>query len=316
MAGTVAGFPIVETTMSPRRFVLIGATALTCVACGTGQVTPDVTPVAAPLPWITPLAGAVIASSAAFYGTVVTLAARTTDAIAASPKTTIVVLDSVIALDSAVDLGQGDSVTVVVQDTAGLSVGKTYGFLTYGLVLDSSAVMQETWRADASTPAARATFLDAYRAAVTIAEDQVTFDHLPDVDLVVTAVVSRVDTLVVTDSVARRRNRSENAPRWQRATLHVRQVLRGDTALAGDTVPALFPASRQIIYSLAPRPQASDSGVYLAHASRRFATMSMAGIDTAGVFVLFHSLDVRPLSDTTRVSRLLQAAPSRVRSPD
>jgi hypothetical protein len=221
-----------------------------------------------------------------------------------------------IASDSTVDINAGDSVTVVVLNATGLDVGTTYGFLAYGLVLDSSAVLQETWRADASTSARRTAFLDEYRSARTIAEDQVTFDHLPEVDLVIAGVVTSVDTTALPDSIARK-NRFETAPAWRRAALRVRRILRGDSALTAGTVPLLFPGGTHIIYSTVPRPQTGDSGVYLVHGTGRFAGMSFAGLDTAGTFVLFHSVDVRPLGDTARVIRLLHAVrPTRAPAPD
>ena len=288
--------------MSWTRSIALPVAAV-CAACG-GVTVSNPTTTNPPT-----FVDAVISSTTVFLGTVVATGARTTAAVPASPLTTVVQIDSLIASDSAIVLAAGDSVTVVSADNAGVVVGAKFGYLSYGLAADTGLVVREAWRAPASTPSQRQAFVTQYLNSLPLAEDALIREHLPQVDFVASATVTGIDSAVVSDSVARR-NRSESAAMWRVATIKPMHVYRGDTTLVNKPVRVLFPASQHITYSLIPRPQPGDSAVYLVHRTNRFRWALFIGVDTvANTFVLFHDLDVRALGDTTRIAPLVLSTP-------
>jgi len=277
--------------------------AIVCAAC-------TMPPVSTPISSSTPFVGPLLSSTTVFFGTVVKIAASTTAAFPASALTTVVRVDSLIASDSAIVLAAGDSLTVVSNDNTGVTVGARFGYLSYGLVVDTGVVVQEALRAAASTSSDRQAFLSEYLNSLPLAQDERTREHLPRVDFVASAYVIGIDSAVNSDSVVRR-NRSEAAPMWRVATIKPMHVYRGDTTLVGEPVRVLFPASNHITYSLIPRPQPGDSAVYLVHRTYRLRRPLFIGVDTVVTrFVLFHDLDIRALGDTSRIAPLVVSTPA------
>ncbi len=245
-------------------------------------------------------------SGAAFVGTVVARPGRTTDAVPLTRMTAIVRLDSLVAWGSAVDIAPGESITVVLQDTANVQLNTSYAFVGNGVALDTGIVVQETWReAGAQTLVA---FRDAHQSATDRAFDRETYDHLPQIALVVWGAITDEGGLALGDSVLRL-NRYESAPEWRQAALVPRRVLRGAPSLLSQTLRVLYPGSRYSGYALSPRPKRGDLGVYLLHLPGQFPRRLFTGIDTANTFVLFDRLDARPSGDTARVVNVLNARP-------
>lgn len=294
--------------MSAKRAGMASVLLFGALAC---TQAPGITPITiafGPLVVDTAFLSAVSDSRAVFFGTVLARPGRTTDAVELTPLTMIVRLDSAIVWDGAVTLATGGSLTVVARDSSHLSLTGKYGFLGRGIAIDTGLVIEETWRQDASTPASRSAFLNAYAIAVPAALDRETAGHLPEVDVVFWGPVTAVQPPLIPDSI-KRKLRSESWPDWRVATVVPRRVLCGSASLVSQPTRVLFPGSHHIIYAAIPRPAFADVRLFLLHRPNRLVDFTFPGIDTAGVFVLFDPLDLRPASDTTRVTNLLLARP-------
>ena len=289
--------------MSARQLGIASGLTLALVACPEPQVLPPSPPLGD-----SAFVALVGASSVVFVGTVVALPGRTTDAVPMTPRTAVVRVDSLVNWAPAVDIAPGESVTVVLRNTTLPALKSRYAFLGNGVAVDSGVVLEETARYAAESTALVASFLTGYGDAVPRAVDRETYDHLREIGLVAWGPVTAVAPVILSAEVARR-NRSESAPNWWVATIVPRRVLRGDTMLVSRPQRVFYPSSRHMIYASVPRPRDGDIGVYLLHRPAQFAELFFAGIDTAGAFVIFDTLDVRPSGDTTRVADLLKKRP-------
>jgi hypothetical protein len=97
--------------------------------------------------------------------------------------------------------------------------------------------------------------------------------------------------------------RSEHNPRWRRAVVSVLASFAGEAGPAPIPYFVYFPGSRSWAYASAPR-LAQDSVVVVL--GRRLASLPEAlryGLDTTRAYVVWDSLDVRPVRDSSLVRR-------------
>lgn len=203
-------------------------------------------------------------STLIFRGTVVRLQAVTTKLVAASPRTIVVRIDSVIRTT---DLGAeraGTEVTLQVKDPSKFKVGDRAIFYTRGwLLADGVALIEVDHKPIPLSGAASASLLSTITAASQAEGNKLLQVRVDGADLVVEGrVVSteRVDVKPPAGGGGRPRPISEHAPRLKKATIEVQSFIKGT---APKVVTVLYPASQDVSWLGAPKFERGDTGVFI-----------------------------------------------------
>jgi len=104
--------------------------------------------------------------------------------------------------------------------------------------------------------------------------------------------------------------RDEHDPDWQVALVRVTTTTKG-TAPVGQSIPVIFPASRDIIWFNVPKLHVGQDSIFLLHrpqtdelsAHRELAAFDR--VDTQPTYLISHPLDVLPVSEGDHLHTLL-----------
>ncbi len=222
-----------------------------------------------------------------FVGTVEHMGATTMEGIPADERTAVVHVDSVIVAPEAFVSMAGQIVTLQLSpDIDPPAEGETAAFFAEGLAFGETIALSEVGRA--SLEEVEPQFLAAgaaeggAAAGFTEIQQEVEADkvreHAAEADAVV---AGRVMGLVKAADVAA----VEHDPDWWIATIHVVIVERGDVSL-GD-VQVLYANSLDVRWRTAPKPKASQGGLWLLHATP-------AELSAAAAWQILHPEDFQP----------------------
>jgi hypothetical protein len=198
----------------------------------------------------------------------------------------------------------GDTVTIISRDSAGLAPGSHAVFFSYGLVAGTTLVVQEVLRIGVASDSDVVKLRPRITRADSVLIDRAIVANGTIADAVVLVRVDSVVPVSVPDSLARRG--SEHTPRWKQALATVTRSFRpGDSTLVNHMVRTLFAAGGTSLTEDAPQLQVGDSRILWLHRLSRLDGSLRAGIDTIGRYFVIEADHARPASDSSRVARLL-----------
>jgi hypothetical protein len=201
-----------------------------------------------------------------FVGTVERLGAATTEDVPVDERTAVVRVDQVLqAPDAFTQLG-GMSVTVqLLPDTERPEVGSTFVFFANGLVFGAGIALTEIGRRpmEEMAPLIATTAAAGGEAPLETLQRQVAAARMrTHADSAEAIVLGRVVGLERASGSPVR----EHDPDWWRATLHVNHVERGDVQDDSE-VKVIYANSLDVRWRDAPKPKASQNGLWLLHAT-------------------------------------------------
>ncbi|MBV9547108.1 MAG: hypothetical protein JOY61_22290 [Chloroflexi bacterium] len=223
-----------------------------------------------------------------FVGTVERIGAATLSDVPVNNRTAVVRVDRVLDAPPSLSHLAHDEVTVLLASDA--APGQQFAFFTDAAVLGKTLAVTEVGRLPASEVAphvaqARTSTvqpLDPIRRKMDASELRA---HAGAAEVVVVGRIIRLE------QVGEERY-SEHAPHYWRATLQVQHVEKGN--VSGE-VSFIYPASRDVQWVGAPKPEARQQGLWILHAT----TGSESSL---APFKLLHADDFRPVQhlDTLR----------------
>jgi hypothetical protein len=202
----------------------------------------------------------VIRSSFIFSGTLVSRGQSALRSISARSELVIARLENALHVDPVLGSLDGRPITVLSAQGGELSVGNRFIFFANGWVHAEEIAVHEVAHttADAETEKAVA-------AAIAAVPQRHLQERVASAVLIVNAIVKEV---------TRARDISEpvsfHAPRWMRAHLDVKEVLKSALprpGKKGETV-LYFPGSRDIAFANRPKVAAGQDSVFLLHTAR------------------------------------------------
>ncbi|MFF6804006.1 hypothetical protein [Streptomyces sp. NPDC012616] len=205
-----------------------------------------------------------------FLGTVTRVGDTRLAEVPAGERTAVVKVDTVLhAPDAFTKLG-GSEVTIQLSDDLDpLAVGDAAAFFTDGMAYGEGLAVREVGRlpADAVAPnvsrVARTADAMPFSALERDIEDEGLVTHADEANAVVIAVVVGLEQ--AGSGRAPDERFSEHAPDWWRAQLDVSHVEQGE--LAPGRITVLYPNSRDFQWYQAPKPQPSQEGMWMLHAT-------------------------------------------------
>lgn len=233
----------------------------------------------------------------------------TTRLIGRTRYTTAVEVDSVVAAPSGMRRFAGRTITAIVGDTTGVMPGARFFFIAAGVAVDTNLVLRERGRVSLDAATDLATITARLYEADTL-NLQRALRRRADSSAMVA--VARVTAITAPQTSGGRGQgaagalRSENNPRWRRAVVSVLTSYAGEAGPAPTSYSVYFPGSRSWAYASAPR-LAQDSVVVML--GRRLASLPEAlrqGLDTTRAYVVWDSLDVRPVRDSSLVRKAVR----------
>jgi hypothetical protein len=227
-------------------------------------------------------------SAFCFVGTVQHLGASTMRSIPIDDYTTVVRVDAVLRVPSAVSGLVGQLITLQLLASLPLPAeGNAYTFFAEGLAFGESMAVQETARRAAAQeppvlaavmepgfepPAAAQAALDRQIAALQLRAHAETANAV---------VLGRVIGLVKVAGQPLR----EHSPDWWVATVDVYAVEKGSVALG--PLGVLYANSQDVQWRTAPKPRASQGGLWLLHATE-------GALAELAAYRIIHPEDLQP----------------------
>jgi hypothetical protein len=223
-----------------------------------------------------------------FTGTVERLGAATMEDVPVDERTAVVRVDQVLQAPDEFAQLAGMSVTVqLLPDTEPPEVGSTFVFFANGLVFGTGIALTEIGRRPAeemephiaAAAAGDAAPLETLQRQVAAARLSA---HADSADAIVLARVVGLER--ASGSPLR-----EHDPDWWRATLHVNHVERGDVQDDSE-VKVIYANSLDVRWRDAPKPKASENGLWLLHATE-------GELAQLAPFEIVHSEDLQPVQN-------------------
>jgi hypothetical protein len=248
-----------------------------------GQMSPDIDPVS--------LARQ---STFVFHGTVQKAHATTTPLVVPSGQTVIVRVDAVIRSPESLTGYGGKEVTVQLLQPDSLKEGVQALFFTQGWIIGPGVAVKEVSHSISLKPDdAKAMLLQADKQL----ETQSLRNQLAAAPLVITGEVTRVQDIL------NHGDASEHDPHWQDATIAISSVEKGSSP--SKIIHVLFPTSRDIAWSNAPRFQAGQKGIWILN--KVPGTNLFKGLAPAGrAFTALSNSDFRSLDQIDIVRTLVK----------
>ena len=255
----------------------------------------------------TSVEAAVEQSSLIFEGTVLSADSTAPPLVMATGRVMTTHVGRVLRTPAGMGDFAGDTVTIVAQDSSGLSVGGHAVFFTYGLVAGTKLVVQEVKRILVGSDSA----VTAVQARIGVADSTITdrrvVANAQRADAVVLVTVDSLLPVKPADSLARLA--SEHTPRWKLSVGHVTKAFRVvDTLLVKRPVATLFAAGGTTLTENAPQLLLGEPRILWLHRLSRLPATLRAGIDTSGRYFVIEQDDMRPAADSMRVIRALRSA--------
>jgi hypothetical protein len=221
-----------------------------------------------------------------FVGTIEHLGAATMKDVPIDDRTAVVFVDHVFHAPDAFANLQGHRVTLqLAKDKPPPQEGETMAWFTRGLAFGDGIAVEEVDRrpVEAMSPQLENADMMGPAAALSVLRDDVANaelrDHAATADAIVVGRVLRLEGTA-------RATPSEHDPDWWKAVIDVAHVERGTVGTGELTV--LYANSIDVRWRSAPKPRASQEGVWILHATtgdlQRFAP-----------FRLVHPEDYQPV---------------------
>lgn len=226
-------------------------------------------------------------ASFVFVGTISQLAGSTMPEVHPGPDTAVVDIERVLVAPPAF-AGRRGAVTLALPEGSKLKVGAQRAFYCTAWKLGSGLALR--CLAHRSAPATEKAISPNKAAASVNVKGEDLRTRLRDADLVASAVVLAVQPLPRPDGPI-----SEHDPYWHAARLRVENVAQG--AAQGDELTLVFPASDDVVWAQAPRPQLGERGVWALRSTAAPAPRSMQPALRAlppQVYTALHPLDFQP----------------------
>jgi hypothetical protein len=212
-----------------------------------------------------------------FVGTVEHLGAATMKDVPIDDHTAVVIVEYVLHAPQAFTALQGQRITVELASDRPLPTeGETAAFFAQSLAIGDSVAVAEIDRrpvSDIDQHLGRAAAMGPEAARSSLRDDVETAearDHFAAADAVVVGRVLRLES-------TQRSTFAEHDPDWWIAVIDVHHVEKGDVAVGELSV--LYSNSIDVRWRNAPKPRASQEGVWLLHTSqpllRDFARFSL-----------------------------------------
>lgn len=224
-------------------------------------------------------------TSLSFVGTIEHLGAATMNDVPINDRTAVVRVEYVLHAPPSLAGLEGRRITLQLSaDREPLAVGDAAAFFVEGLAFGESIAVAEVGRLPVeavephATAAVTAGQTDAFASLQRQVEAQHLRDHADNADAVVVGRVTRLERAFGPAP-------SEHDPDWWKATLDVFHVEKGKLP-PGDVV-VLYPNSLDVRWRTAPKPKASQGGLWLLHATEGELR------DTA-LFMILHPEDFQP----------------------
>jgi hypothetical protein len=221
-----------------------------------------------------------------FIGTVQHLGAGTTTAVQIDERTAVVHVDQVLHAPDAFKTLDGQLITLQLASGSEIpEVGQSFTFFADGLAFAESVALQEVGRLPVETvePQLAAAFEAGEPQPFARFQQQVHEEelraHADEADAVVVGRVDRLENVV-------RPSISEHDPDWWRATLVVAHVEKGD--VQPGELAVLYANSLDVQWRDAPKPKASQEGVWLLHATE-------GELREVAPFQIIHHADFQPV---------------------
>ena len=230
-------------------------------------------------------------------GRITQMGAVTTATIAPSFRTVRFLVDSALSAPRSIRPLAGRHVTLILSDTLGVIPQAQYVVLASGVQFDTGVVLREEGRfrlgAGGSLPGVVALIARADSAI----SSRVIAQRGSSAAAVIVGRVTSISTDSSPRAVAGRpaSNRGEHQPVWRIAMVRVgTQILPVSRSLPS-AIRVLFAAGTDALFASTPRLAAGDSVILmLRSASEILPRMLPLGVDTAGLFLVFHPLDRQP----------------------
>ncbi len=231
-----------------------------------------------------------------FVGTVEHLGAATMKDVPIDDRTAVVYVDHVLHAPDVFAGLQGQRITVqLAKDKSAPKEGETAAFFTTGLAFGDSVAVSEVDRRSVDDMSAHLSAADAFgpAAAMSMLRDDVASadarDHAATADAVVVGRVLKLES-------ALRSTLSEHDPDWWKAVIDVHHVERG--AISTGELSVLYPNSIDVRWRAAPKPRASQEGVWILHAT-------VGDLRDLAPFRILHPDDYQPVErlDALRATR-------------
>jgi hypothetical protein len=221
-----------------------------------------------------------------FVGTIEHLGAGTMKDIPINDRTAVVRVDYVLHSPSAFATLEGHSVTLqLAANTDVPAVGESAAFFAEGVAFGESVALAEVGRLPVSAvePQANAALAAGQTGAFADLQRQVQTEQLRDhagaSDSVVVGRVMKLESVV-------RPSVSEHDPDWWKATIDVYHVERGN--VQPGPLDVLYPNSLDVRWRQAPKPKASQGGLWILHATD-------GDLRNVAPFQLLHPDDFQPV---------------------
>jgi hypothetical protein len=209
--------------------------------------------------------GLVAANPFSFVGTVEHLGAATSGDLPIDDHTAVLRVEIVLHAPPAFVGLEGQRITVQLLTDVDLpAVGEEIALFAEGLAFGEGIAVLEVARVpvESVAPHANLAFDAGEERAFAPLEREVAADamraHVDGADAVVVGLVVALEQAAETGY-------SEHDPLWWRATIDVRQVVRGD--LQPGKLGVLYPNSLDLQWRRVPKPKASQDGVWILHAT-------------------------------------------------
>ncbi|MCW3100594.1 MAG: hypothetical protein JWL77_6212 [Chthonomonadaceae bacterium] len=223
-----------------------------------------------------------------FIGTIEHLGAATMSNIPIDERTAVVHVVHVLHAPPAFTTLDGQRITVqLAVGTDPPAVGDTFAFFAQGVAFGDSIVVAEVGRlpvdavmgqVNATAAAGGSSAFDSLQSEV---DKQATKEHADSADAIVVGRVIRLGRAF--GAVP-----SEHDPDWWKATIDVFHVEKGD--VAPGEVDVLYANSIDVRWRLAPKPKASQGGLWLLHATT-------GELHAVAPFLLLHPEDFQPTQE-------------------
>ena len=228
-------------------------------------------------------------SSFSFVGTVEQAGASASASLAADDRTAIVRVDEVLHAPEAFARTAGTRVTLrLAPGEPALAKGDRAAFFANGLAYGETIALEEVGRHP--VPAFGAMGAGGISSGVSDAALELAD---AEVDARVVAAAAVVAGRVVALAKAEPgKHGGEHDADWWKATISVDVIVRG--AVAGDTVDVLYANSKDVRWHQAPKPRASQQGVWLLQAAR-------PELKKLAPYMIIDPLDYQPPEQLARI---------------
>jgi len=227
---------------------------------------------------------------------------------AAGPRTVIVTVDEVLQAPPALRHYAGKDVTVQLGAGQKVSAGQSAVFFTNPWLFGESVAVQALGIQPAVQKSREAVALRADRDPVAALADQDAQAHLDAADAVVSGRVVSVRVPKTAGPRSARaghaaagpplRRPSEHDPMWREAVVEVEDVHKG--AQKKKTIVVRFPASRDRVWSEAPKLRAGQEGYFVLHKCK--------GEPDAATYAVLHAGDFESFSRPRTLHALIRLA--------